>query len=115
MKAEDSVMNRQEKKRLIVERSHQQTVGETQEDMLLNKQAEISFKAGYDKRESEFVYNPDYLDFQKGVVEGRKLGRKEVAEWLLDRLERYKVAPKLIGFTMLSEEWQEQLKKWEVE
>ncbi len=45
MKAEDTVMNRGEKKRLIIERSHQQTVGETQEEMLLEAQAEISFKA----------------------------------------------------------------------
>ena len=40
------------------------------------------FKAGYDKRESEFVYNPDYLDFDKGVETGRKLGRREVVEWI---------------------------------
>jgi len=39
-------------------------------------QAEISFKAGYDQRESEFVYNPDYLDFQKGVEAGRITGKR---------------------------------------
>ena len=46
MEAKDTVMSRNEKKMLIVARSHQQTVGESQEDMLLNAQAEISFKAG---------------------------------------------------------------------
>ncbi|KKN03422.1 hypothetical protein LCGC14_1107730 [marine sediment metagenome] len=45
-------------------------------------QAGISFKAGYDKRESEFVYNPDYLNFQKGIKTGRELGRQQVVEWL---------------------------------
>jgi len=50
-------------------------------------QAEISFKAGYEKRDSEFVYNPDYLDFQKGVEAGRELGRREVVEWGNGRCE----------------------------
>ena len=40
------------------------------------------FKAGYDKRESEFVYNPDYLDFDKGVETGKELGVRKVVEWI---------------------------------
>ena len=45
----------------------------TLEERLL-EQAGISFKVGYNKRDSEFVYNPDYLDFQKGVKTGRNWG-----------------------------------------
>jgi len=66
---------------------------------------EAGYKAGYDKRESEFVYNPDYLKFQDGVKagkesrdpeirelrievgsiafeKGKKAGRSEVVEWI---------------------------------
>jgi hypothetical protein len=51
-------------------------------------QAEISFKAGEDqaKKEFELKFNPDYLDFQKGVEAGKVLGRqagiKEIVEWI---------------------------------
>jgi len=44
----------------------------------------------------------------------KQAGRKEVVEFMLDRLERFKIAPKLIGFTMLSEDWEEQLKEWNI-
>lgn len=54
MEAKDTVMSRKEKQWFIVERSHQQTVGESQEDMLLEKQAEISFKAGI-KEAADFL------------------------------------------------------------
>ena len=46
MEAKDTVMSKNKKKQLIVKRSHQQIVGDTQEEMLLEAQAEISFKAG---------------------------------------------------------------------
>ena len=50
MGSKETVMGRKEKHRLILARSHQQTVGETQEEMLLLAQAEITwdiaFKAG---------------------------------------------------------------------
>ena len=64
MKAEDTVMNRGEKKRLIIERSHQQTVGETQEEMLLEAQAEISFKAFINKVEAHVIRSYHSLHFQ---------------------------------------------------
>lgn len=47
------------------------------------------FRAGYDKRESEFVYNPDYLDFQKGVKTGRELGIREVVEYKSESMMEY--------------------------
>lgn len=64
-------------------------------------------KAGYEKRESEFVYNPDYLDFQKGVeagrVTGKQLGIRLVVEWINNH------GGSLDGHR---EEWQAQLKAW---
>jgi len=47
-----------------------------------------------------------------GFEAGVYAGRQEVVNWVKDRLRRYKVAPKLLGFTMLSEEWFDQLKEW---
>ncbi len=85
----DTVINRKEKQRLIVERSHQQTVGETQEDRLLQAQAEISFKAGY--------------------FEGRGLGIrdgiKEVVEWINKNTHEAQ---------WNSKRWQSQLEVWGV-
>ncbi len=74
MKAEDTVMSHTEKKDFIVERSHQQTVGETQEEMLLLKQAEISFKAGQESG---------------CFMEGWASGIKEVVERGNGLLDRY--------------------------
>ena len=71
---------------------------------------DIAYKAGYEKRDSEFVYNPDYLDFQKGVKTGRELGRREVVEWGNGRCEH---SPK--RFTRRHrcfKCWQGKLKEW---
>jgi hypothetical protein len=43
---QDTVMSRERRKELIVARSRQQHVPESQEDMLLTKQAQLSFEAG---------------------------------------------------------------------
>jgi len=53
------------------------------DEVICLAQAAISFKAGCDQAKKEFdlKFNPDYLDFQKGVEEGRQLGRREVVEW----------------------------------
>ena len=48
MEYKDTIMTHKQKKELIIERSHMQTIGETQEDYLLEKQAELSFKEGYE-------------------------------------------------------------------
>ena len=54
---------------------------------------EISFKAGYEqaKKEFELKFNPDYLDFQKGVESGRIAGRiaglREAAKAVLAIME----------------------------
>ena len=48
-------------------------------------------------------------------VTGVDAGRMEVVNWVKDRLQKYKVAPKLLGFTMLSEDRIEQLKEWGIE
>ena len=72
-------------------------------DRTRRKSAEISFKAGYDKRESEFVYNPDYLDFQKGVETGRKLGLSEVVEWM---------AENSVGIMANEYAWEAKLEEW---
>ena len=43
-----------------------------------------------------------------------KAGIEEVVDWIKEmaNIENFKDAPKLIGFTMLSEDLQSQLKKW---
>jgi hypothetical protein len=46
----DTVMSRERRKELIVARSRQQHVPESQEDMLLTKQAQLSFEAGEQSR-----------------------------------------------------------------
>ncbi len=51
----------------------------------LAERDKISFKAGYDKRESEFVYNPDYLNFKEGVKVGRELEKEAALKPRLDR------------------------------
>jgi len=47
-----------------------------------------------------------------GYETGAEAGRTEVVNWVKDRLQKYKVAPKLLGFTMLYEDWQAKLKEW---
>jgi hypothetical protein len=46
----DTVMSRERRKELIVARSRQQHVPESQEDMLLSQQAQLSFEAGEQSR-----------------------------------------------------------------
>ena len=59
-------------------------------------QAEISFKMGYNQAESEFElkFNPDYLNFQKGVAKGKIIGRqtgiKEVVDWIPELMQEIK-------------------------
>ena len=73
-------------------------------DYWLQAQDKISFKAGYDKRKSEFVYNPSYLDFQKGSDMGKEFGRlagiKEVVEWIKGKR------------LFMGVEWQAKLREW---
>lgn len=74
---------------------------------------EEAFKAGYEKRESEFVYNPDYLKFQDGVKEGRKLGIKDVVSWINDRTDKEvlsKYGTVALGFSVTT--WNAKLKEW---
>lgn len=89
MKAEDTVMSDEQIIKAVTS-----NIRGTDAEAHLNKyhpvakaQAQISFKAGYDQRESEFVYNPDYLDFKKGIEAGRTTGKqagiREVVEWVL--------------------------------
>ena len=111
MEAKDTVMNHNKKKRLIVERSHQQTVGETQEDMLLNAQAEISFKAGQETGRREVMDSlPKGLFIGDLPPEGGKsysyLGCY-ILRWGKDNEPS-------IGLNRISddEEWQAKLKEW---
>lgn len=84
-------------------------------------QAEISFKAGYDKRESEFVYNPDYLDFQKGVEVGKLMGRlagiKEVVEWLKTcQMPDKPSSEPYPGLVLVSKvQFEAKLKEWDIQ
>ena len=64
-------------------------------DGALQAQAEISFPVGYNQAEKKFKlkFNPDYLDFQKGVEAGRVTGRlagiREVLMFKDDRMMEY--------------------------
>ena len=77
----------------------------------LEVQAEVSFKAGYKQRDSEFVYNPDYLDYQKGVESGRIVGRlggiREVVEFVEGNIP--KTLSNYVGFW---QRWQAKLEGW---
>jgi len=82
------------------------------------------YKAGYDKRDSEFVYNPDYLDFQKGVKTGRELGIREVVEFINNRIigvagctfeERLDGDKGCIELDMNENQWKDQQKDWGIE
>ena len=68
---------------------------------------DIAYKAGHEKRESEFVYNPDYLDYGKGVKSGKLIGRQEGRKEVVDWTER--------EFGVDWSEETEQLKKWGIE
>jgi len=58
-------------------------------------------------RKDEYGYLCDIACGERTAWRNYMAGIKLVVEWIEERLERYKVAPKLIGFTMLSEEWQD--------
>ena len=103
MNWKDTVMNETELKTIYMDTSLSAKLKDI--SMAAAKaQAELSFKAGYEQRESEFVYNPDYLKFKDGVKTGRQLGRREVAEWAMKYYESKCV--------LMSEEGKAQLKKW---
>jgi len=122
MKAEDTVMGN---KKL-------QLLGQQYEDDVptcdfthyaLEAQAEISFKAGQ-KQVRDFEFNPDYLDFQRGVAEGRKLGRqagiKEVVEWILAHSQLERCDPDVMAYftdylAVDYPDWQAKLKEWGIE
>lgn len=72
-------------------------------------------EAGYVKLDA-LQFNPDYLDFQKGVVEGRKLGARELAEWVNNfRFADPQLIPESgrepIVICIPNEEWQSKLKE----
>ena len=88
MEAKDTVMDDDREAQILLDTArwglsaghNQYQIEKAQTQARRLAQAEISFKAGYEKRDSEFVYNPDYLDFQKGVKTGRELGIMEVVD-----------------------------------
>jgi len=88
MEAKKTVISWERIRMLMADNDKHNRSGESRVEKYCEAQAEISFKAGYDKRESEFVYNPDYLDFQKGVEDGkiigRQAGRREAKEWIYE-------------------------------
>jgi hypothetical protein len=106
----DTVMSRERRKELIVARSRQQHVPESQEDMLLSQQAQLSFEAGEQSRarliaDLQETVNRMMADNSELVVKlehERQEGRREVVEWV--DTNRY----------WLHEEhsWQEQKAKW---
>jgi hypothetical protein len=106
----DTVMSRERRKELIVARSRQQHVPESQEDMLLSQQAQLSFEAGEqskarliaDLQETVNSMLQDNSTLTVALEHERQEGRREVVEWV--DTNRY----------WLHEEhsWQEQKAKW---
>jgi len=90
MRAEDSVMSRKTKQALIVARSHQQTTGESQEDMLLKAQAEITAKimikevVDWVKKNCFTVVNEDARTVMIGPVGNSKIWKAKLKEWGID-------------------------------
>ena len=84
-------------------------IGQSLAASVAKAQAEISFKAGYDLAKEELA-GIQILNFR----DGKRAGRREVVEWINEMadIENFKDAPKLIGFTILSEDWQAKLKEW---
>ena len=85
---------------------------DTQQDWGRDNLVRFCYKAGYDKRESEFVYNPDYLDFQKGVKTGKELGIRKVVEWV--EKQAYKQFTTDKDLHLNCKDYQE-LKEWGIE
>ena len=71
-----------------------------------------AIKAGYDKRESEFVYNPDYLDFDKGVETGKELGIRLVVEWIEEN--DFYGGDDPCSMMVEQDRWQAQKKSWNI-
>jgi len=94
-----------------ISRSHHYGDALYDQDKLLQAQAEISFKAGYDHAEAGFKlkFNPDYLDFQKGV----EAGRKEVVGWIKSKSEIDNLLMRRLSIHVI--EWQAKLKEWGIE
>ena len=129
MKAEDTVMKLDDLKAIrdaVEAQDHTYTISIILAicEAIAEEQAEISYKAGQEQARLEF--NPDYLDFKKGVEAGRKLGRKagikEVVEWI----ERYSThhtrellltheKDKIFLLVIRNQEWQSKLKEWGIE
>jgi hypothetical protein len=107
---QDTVMSRERRKELIVARSRQQHVPDSQLDMLLTKQAQLSFEAGEQSKarliaDLQATVNSMLQDNSELVVKlehERQEGRRDVVEWV--DTNRY----------WLHEEhsWQEQKAKW---
>ncbi len=103
-------------------------VNDTQDNVKLSILAnalEISFKAGYEQAEKEFElkFNPNYLDFQKGVkvgrIAGRQAGKREVVRWIKQRSQVEHCDPDVMAYfteyRWIDEvEWQAQLKTWAI-
>jgi len=115
MEAKDTVMSDEQLEQNIrkdYENFQVKTETDRVSDILMwtrETQAEISFKAGYEEGRTVCPTNE-----MQGTIylEGKQAGIKEVVEFIQERLQRYKVAPKLLGFTMLSEDWESALKEW---
>jgi hypothetical protein len=106
----DTVMSRERRKELIVARSRQQHVPESQEDMLLSQQAQLSFEAGEQSRarliaDLQETVNRMLQDNSELVVKlehERQEGRREVCMLVELRWPECKE----------SLWWQEQKAKW---
>jgi hypothetical protein len=87
---QDTVMSRERRKELIVARSRQQHVPESQEDMLLTKQAQLSFEAGEQSRarliaDLQATVNSmmqDNSELAVALEHAQADERKAIGEWL---------------------------------
>ena len=94
--AKDTIMTPQQHSLFQKEFMRGQKV-QTYADFMIDKQAEISFKAGYD----EGIEAGDYCE---GITEGRHIGIKEVVDYLK--------ADMIYGILIDNDRWQAKLKEW---
>ena len=79
-----------------------------------NTRAEKAYKQGMDSVELQF--NPDYLDFQKGVESGREI----VVNWIITHSQIEKCDPDTMAYFqdylwVDCADWKLKLKEWGIE
>lgn len=104
MEAKDTVMNQEQRNRVTSPYiSHDRF---SLDQRLLEAQAEISFKAGYEQ---------SVLDNDEWCHDGYEAGRKEVVEWVNGNKFGLRAMDNYVDMGIDSIAWQAKLKEWGIE